>query len=246
MAITETSAQAPCPIFAGRGVEYSGFTIKTPQYGYLSCTPKYGYLSCTPNNIASERIIIGVYNYDLARASYDQSTTADRRAFGVWCETGSYVSSITDAKHLVAMSVNMKMTADYSGKGGGEQHNADVRAMNIGIETEGDLDGVAHAVYISAQAEEEATTARTLYGYYLAYTRTYGLIGLEVRTETTAVASGGGIKVGDEATAGYGVVGILVAAKWSAAMTGAYEAIAIHTPLESDTHTGTNSYTIGK
>jgi len=39
MAITDTTAEAPCPIFAGRGISTRGFTLALPEKGYLSCTP---------------------------------------------------------------------------------------------------------------------------------------------------------------------------------------------------------------
>lgn len=212
MPIVEPATRGLCPMFAGRGLSSYGFTMELPEKAYLSCAPA---------NIDQEKDILCVYCYDLAEAVYNEAQ--DRAAFGVYVETGGYTDQITDGKHMYAMDVFLKLSEDYSGLGGGEQHNADVRAMRVQCELVGSLDGVAHGMYLALRM----TGGETLSGYYLAYTQTYGGIGLEVRTESL---SGGTLTVGDGTN--YGLVGILVAHKASVAQEGNYYAIVLHSPYE--------------
>lgn len=124
MAITKTTAEAPCPLFTGRGLEQRGYTIKSPYKTYLTTEP---------SNISSERCLVTVFNYDLAE--YVKNQTADVRGFGVYCETGAETDAITDGKHIYAVDFYLKVSEDYN-LGPGEQHNCDVRAGSMRIETQ--------------------------------------------------------------------------------------------------------------
>lgn len=226
MAITETTAEAPCPIFAGRGISTRGFTL---------ALPKKGYLSCTPDNIDSENYILGVYNYDLATRVKDD--TDDAIAFGVWVETGSDTDAVTTAKHMHAVDFSMKVTEDYVFDAGSER-NADIRCARVRIEALDSVDGVIHAMYLNARVNSGETP--TFKGRYLEYTSSYGVIGLEIRTEV--IGETGTATFGDGTS--YGICGLLVTHKSDAgitAITGAYQGIAMHCPYEGTTFSGTTT-----
>lgn len=223
MTISKTFARAPCPLFAGRGLKYEGFTMELPYKTYLTAHP---------TNIAAERSFLTVFNYDMAEYVYNNA--ADAYGFGVYIETGGFTDAITDGKHMYAAKFFLKLSEDYS-LGSGERHNCDVRGIAVGVEVAYDLSGVAHGAYIGVQFKE-ASDATTIGGYYLSHTPTYGVIGLEVRTEAKD-GGDGGIVVG---AAAYGCVGLFVAQKNDAAWTGNYAAIVLHVPYEgSDTIVGT-------
>jgi len=211
MAIYAAATKAPCPLFSGRGLDQTGFTIKMREKTYLSCDPI---------NIAQEKDCVAVYNYDLAEAVYNESE--DRAVFGVYVETGAYTDQITSAKHMYAFDFFFKLSEDYQVAAGGER-NADVRCGRIQIETAGSCDGVVHGVYLAARL----TGGETYLGKYLEYTSSYGAIGLEVRIETIG---SGTVTAGDGTN--YGLAGLLVAYKGSVALDGNYHAIVLHCPYE--------------
>jgi len=97
MAITKATARAPCPLFTGRGFDKGGFTMLLPYKTYLTCHP---------DNIAAERSMLTVFNYDLAEYVYNKA--ADGYGFGVYIETGAYTDAITDAKHMYACKLFIK------------------------------------------------------------------------------------------------------------------------------------------
>jgi len=223
MAITDTTAEAPCPIFAGRGISTRGFTLALPEKGYLSCTP---------DNIDSENYVLGVYNYDLATRVKNDS--ADTIAFGVWVETGSDTDAVATAKHMHAVDFSMKVTEAYTFDAGSER-NADIRCARVRIEALNSVDGVIHAMYLNTRLH--ASNTPTFKGRYLEYTSSYGGIGLEIRTEI--IGETGTITLGDGTD--YGLCGLLITHKADAgvtAVTGAYQAIALHCPYEGTAFSG--------
>jgi len=222
MAITKTSARVACPLFAGRGLLKGGFTMALPYKTFLSCEP---------SNIASERSLVTVFNYDLAEYVYDKA--ADVYAFGIYAETGAYTDAITDAKHIYAFKCFLKVSEDYS-LGSGERHNADVRAASVVIEATDSVSGVVHGMYLNTRLRA-TSGGSTFGGYYYAHTPTYGGICLEARTEIIGESA----ETTTVGAAAFGYVGILVAHKSDRGMTGAYAGIAIHLPYEGVGITGT-------
>ena len=93
MAITKTSAQAPCPLFAGRGLKYQGFTMELPYKTYFTCQPE---------NIASEKGMISIFNYDLAE--YVKNQAADGYAFGVYVETGTETTPSSVERRSISLN----------------------------------------------------------------------------------------------------------------------------------------------
>lgn len=226
MAITDTTAEAPCPIFAGRGISTRGFTLAMPYKTYLTCTP---------DNIAAERSMLTVFNYDLAEYCYNSGAASglDGYAFGIYAETGAYTDAITDGKHMYAFKCFLKVTEDYS-LGAGERQNCDVRAASIVIEATDSVSGVVHGMYLNTRLK--ATSGGSVFGgYYLANTATYGGICLELRTEVI----GDSTHTTTIGAAAYGYVGLFVAHKSDRQMTGNYAGIVLHVPIESVTIVGT-------
>jgi len=72
------------------------------------------------------------------------------------------------------------------------------------------------------------TGGETYLGKYLEYTSSYGVIGLEIRTESRG---SGAVLLGDQTS--YGSCGLFIAAKATVVWTGTYHGIAIHSPLET-------------
>jgi len=214
MAITEATAEAPCPIFAGRGIDKRGFTL---------AMPKKTYLSCSPDNINDENFCLGVYNFDLAERVKNE--VKDTIAFGVWVETGAETDQVTTHKHMHAVDFYMKVTEDYVGDAGSER-NCDVRCARIRIEAAGNVDGVIHGMYLNTRFSD----GMTYKGRYLEYTSSYGGIGLEIRTEAISHTSGT-LTVGDGTN--YGLCGLLITYKGDKAITGNYHGIVMHAPYEA-------------
>jgi len=217
MAIVSAAAEAPCPIFAGRGVDKRGFTIAMPFKSYLSC--ELANIEGASGNNAQD-LILGVYNYDLAERVKDEG--ADTIGFGVFCETGGETDAVTTHKHMHCVDFHMIVSEDYVGDAGSER-NCDVRCARVRIQTEGNVDGVIHGMYLCTIFR----AGKTYKGRYLEYTSSYGGIGLEIRTETM----GSGAVVGGDGT-NYGFCGLLVTCKGNNSITGSYHGIALHCPYE--------------
>jgi len=217
--IATAHSRVGCPYLSG------GHSLD--KYGFTMNLPHKSYLSCDPVNIDQEKDLLAVYCYDLAERVYND--TQDVALFGVYAETGAYADDITTAKHMYAMDVFFKLTHDYQVAVGGER-NADIRAARVQCRADGSLDGVMHGMYLCTIM----TGGETYLGKYLEYTSSYGIIGLEIRTESRG---SGAVTLGDGTS--YGACGLFIAGKATVAWTGTYHGIAIHLPLETGAITTT-------
>jgi len=217
-AITKATAEAPCPLFTGRGLEQRGFTIKMPQKEYLSCVAE---------NMAQEKAILGIYNYDLADRAYNDST--DVIAFQIYTYLGANAANVTTGRNVHAFDVWVQVDYDYSVAT--NLRNADVRAARLQASAQNNVSGVVHGAYICTQI----SGGYTVLGRYVEATSGYGTIAIEARSETI----GSGTATAGDGT-NYGVAGLVTVYKGSVALAGNYHAIALAIPYEGGAISGSS------
>lgn len=217
MPITKATARAPCPIFAGRGVEFEGFTMAMPRKQYLSCAPE---------NTSSENGLLGIYNYDLADRVYLDDS--DVVAFQIYCKVGANIANVTTGRNIHGLDVWVEMDVDDF-EVTTNLRNADIRAARIQCQADYGVSGVVTGMYVNSKLRGGSTYL----GRYLEYTSSYGAITIEVRSET----SGTGTVVAGDGT-NYGMAGMVITAKFSNALTGNYHGIALNCPYEGGAVSG--------
>jgi len=210
MAIAKPISRAPCPIFAGRGLEKNGFTL---------ALNKKTYLTSDQTNIDSERGLLSVFNYDLAEAVYNDAD--DRVGFLVYIKAGAYANTIVTAKTMHALDVLMECDYEYTPTN--DDRNAYCRGARLQAYGKKNMDGGIMGAYINAQVQGGYTyTGTTSVGTFA------GAIGAEIRTEA----------MGPGTTAVCKFVSLLLWGRYMAAVTGAVTMLQIEPPWRYATISG--------
>lgn len=212
--IAQAVVQAPCPMFSGRALDNRGFIFKGKESAFLTSTQ---------TNIDSEKGMLSVFGYSVAKGAYDSS--ADRSLFLVYAVAGSYAASITTGRILHGLDVLMQMDYDYAVTT--NKRNASIRGARIQAYGHNNVDGSVTGVRATSQLKG----GYTFLGRIVENSSSYGGIGIDVRMETTGT---GTVTIGDGTVIGtsYGFAGILLTYKGANALTGNVQYIVMNIPYE--------------